>query len=145
MKGRLIVLMVFSVFLLGGMSSCSNSKKVASTDKDKSVSATPKKAKSSTVSPSMATYDDPAKWHNAEFNTSAKCSQCTGYVKQALLSQRGIKDVKLDETTGKVSLIYHETLSSKEDILKMFSMSGFDVNGMSANEAAKAKLPECCR
>jgi Copper chaperone len=58
---------------------------------------------------------------------------------------KGVKEYTYDPATVKLTVTYDTKKTTADQIRKQISDLGYDADNVKANEAARAKLPACCR
>lgn len=78
-------------------------------------------------------------------NASKNCKSCVNRFKENVPFFKGVKDYTFDTATAKLTVTYDTKKTSADQIRKQISDLGYDADKVKANEAARAKLPACCR
>ena len=78
-------------------------------------------------------------------NASKNCKSCVNRFKENVPFFKGVKDYTFDTATAKLTVTYDTKKTTADQIRKQISDLGYDADKVKANEAARAKLPACCR
>ena len=78
-------------------------------------------------------------------NASKNCKSCINRFKENVPFFKGVKDYTFDTATAKLTVTYDTKKTTADQIRKQISDLGYDADKVKANEAARAKLPACCR
>lgn len=78
-------------------------------------------------------------------NASKNCKSCVNRFKENVPFFKGVKDYTFDPATVKLTVTYDTKKTTADQIRKQISDLGYDADKVKANEAARAKLPACCR
>ena len=78
-------------------------------------------------------------------NASKYCKSCFNRFKDNVPFFKGVKDYTFDPATAKLTVTYDTNKTTADQIRKQISDLGYDADKVKANEAARAKLPPCCR
>lgn len=86
-----------------------------------------------------------AKVQEIVYETSAECGDCKERIEGKLNYTKGIVFADLDYKTQKLTVKFKTDKISSEDIKKIVSELGYDIDDVKANPEAQAKLPSCCQ
>lgn len=78
-------------------------------------------------------------------NASKNCKSCVNRFKENVPFFKGVKEYTFDSSTAKLTVTYDPKKTTADQIRKQISDLGYDADKVKANEAARAKLPPCCR
>ena len=128
---KIIVMLVAVAMTFGAMA---QSKTTSSSSTSKATTSTATQSKSS----SYTTI-------TIQTNASKNCKSCVNRFKENVPFFKGVKDYTFDTATAKLTVTYDNTKTTADQIRKQISDLGYDADKVKANEAARAKLPACCR
>ena len=77
--------------------------------------------------------------------TSMQCGMCESRIEKALKAHSYISDVEADVENEVVVVTYDKSLSSKEGIAKLISLTGYDTETVAADAEAQNSLHGCCK
>ena len=72
------------------------------------------------------------------------CGMCKSKIEKAA-SQKNVSKTEWNQETGMATIIYDETLTDKNAILKKIALVGYDSDAYKATDAVYNKLPGCCQ
>ena len=128
---KIIVMLVATVMTFGAMA---QSKTTSSTSSSKATTSTASQSKSSGYTTITI-----------QTNASKNCKSCVNRFKENVPFFKGVKEYTFDSSTAKLTVTYDPKKTSADQIRKQISDLGYDADKVKANEAARAKLPPCCR
>lgn len=85
------------------------------------------------------------KTETVEIKTSAQCGMCKDRLEEALNYAKGVKFAELDLDTKKIKIKYKTDKISKESLIKVINMTGYDAGESPAEKKAYESLPACCK
>ena len=80
-----------------------------------------------------------------EIQTSAQCEMCKERLESNLSFEKGIKNVKLDMETKKLSVTYKSSKTDINAVKNTIVGLGYDADDLKANPEAYKNLPMCCK
>jgi len=128
---KIIVMLVATVMTFGAMAQSKTSTPSSSS-----------KATTSTVSQSKSSSYTTI---TIQTNASKNCKSCVNRFKDNVPFFKGVKEYTFDSATAKLTVTYDSKKTTADQIRKQISDLGYDADKVKANEAARAKLPPCCR
>jgi len=94
----------------------------------------------------LYTYNDvKAQMKVDEIQTSAQCEMCKERIETNLAFEKGIKEVRLDPETKKLSVTYKSSKTDINTIKNFIAELGYDADETEANSEAYKNLPMCCK
>ena len=87
----------------------------------------------------------PPKAEVVTIQTSAVCESCKNRIEKALGSTDGIISAKLNLDNKKIKVKYDPSRISADQIRSAISNTGYNADGVKANETAFKALPPCCQ
>ncbi len=91
----------------------------------------------------------PSKWTTIDIQTLVSCSDgCAEYkpiIEEKLNYTKGIKYAELSKQTRIVTIKFNNRILDAAKIKQLVADTGYEVEGLPINEAAREKLPACCR
>lgn len=101
------------------------------------------------LSTSLFAQKKPSKWTTVEIQTLVSCSDgCAEFkpiIEETLNYTKGIKFAELDKSTRKVKVKFDNRKLDEAKIKQIIADTGYEVEGLPINQAAREKLPSCCR
>lgn len=101
------------------------------------------------ISTSLFAQKKPSKWAIVEIQTKVSCSDgCNEFkprIEETLNYTKGVKFAELSKETRIVKVKYNTTVLTPEKIKQIVADTGYEVEGLPINQAAREKLPACCR
>ncbi len=128
---KIIVMLVAVAMTFSAMA---QSKNTSSSSTSKTTTSTATQSKSS----SYTTI-------TIQTNASKNCKSCVNRFKENVPFFKGVKEYTFDSSTAKLTVTYDPKKTTADQIRKQISDLGYDADKVKANEAARAKLPPCCR
>ncbi len=80
-----------------------------------------------------------------EIKTNAVCETCSNNLFKALMTSKGVQDVKINLEKSIVEVYYNSKKINAAQIREVISNVGYDADDVKANAKARATLDECCR
>lgn len=77
--------------------------------------------------------------------TNGVCGKCADRFNENVPYFKGVKSCKYDTKTAKLTISYDSKKTSPEQLRKDVSKLGYNADDVKADQAARAKLPACCR
>ena len=130
---KIIVMLVAVTLTLGAMA---QSKTTSSSSSSKATTNTTTQSQSKNSSYTTITI---------QTNASNNCKSCVNRFKENVPFFKGVKEYTFDSSTAKLTVTYDPKKTTADQIRKQISNLGYDADKVKANEAARAKLPPCCR
>ncbi len=79
------------------------------------------------------------------FKVSGNCGSCKKRIVKAAETVASVDDASWDKKTKVFTAEYDDTKTTPEAIKQAILKAGYDVEGVSADQAAYSKLPDCCK
>ena len=130
---KIIVMLVAVTLTLGAMA---QSKTTSSSSSSKATTNTTTQSQSKNSSYTTITI---------QTNASKNCKSCVNRFKENVPFFKGVKEYTFDSSTAKLTVTYDPKKTTADQIRKQISNLGYDADKVKAKEAARAKLPPCCR
>lgn len=80
-----------------------------------------------------------------KIKTTAVCEMCKARIERTLGLSKGIKGSDLNLKDKVVTVKYNPKKTTPEEIRSIIINTGYDADGMLANQKAHDKLPDCCK
>lgn len=81
----------------------------------------------------------------ANVKTTAICGSCKKRIEKVLLATPGVEEAILNLNTKKVKVKFDSSKVTLAQLRQVIADTGYDADEVKKNEAAFAKLPECCQ
>ena len=78
-------------------------------------------------------------------HTNAVCKMCKETIEHDLSFEKGVKSVRLDLSSHKVTIVYQPGKITPDKIRQALTEIGYDADSLPANAKARNKLPDCCK
>lgn len=78
-------------------------------------------------------------------NVAGNCNSCKKKIVRAAESVRGVADATWDKDTKVFTATYDDAVADSVSIVNAILAAGYDVEDKKGNDAAYAKLPNCCQ
>ena len=134
---RILILAFVATFCLSGFA-----------QEKKATPATPQKAATTEVKATSATSKADVNQSTNQtvvIQTNGVCGMCKDRFMENVPFFKGVKDCKYDMATSKLTVIYDLQKTDADAIRQGISKWGYSADAVKADEAARAKLPACCR
>ncbi|MFZ9870887.1 MAG: heavy-metal-associated domain-containing protein [Candidatus Kapaibacteriota bacterium] len=76
---------------------------------------------------------------------SGNCNSCKKKIVRAAESVRGVGDASWDKNTKLFTATFDNSVADSTAIVNAILAAGYDVENQKGNDAAYAKLPNCCQ
>lgn len=80
-----------------------------------------------------------------EVKTSAVCRMCKNTIEKAVMTQRGVKSVRLDVPSKIATVVYNPEKTNPEKIRKAIAAVGYTADDVPPEKEAFDNLHFCCR
>lgn len=80
-----------------------------------------------------------------EIKTSAVCRMCKNTIEKAVMTERGVKSVRLDVPSKMATVVYNPEKTSPEKIRKAITAVGYTADDIPPEPEAFENLHFCCR
>lgn len=77
--------------------------------------------------------------------TNGVCQKCADKFKENVPYFKGVKSYTYDMKTAKLTINYDSKKTNPDQLRQQISKLGYNADNVKADEAARAKLPACCR
>lgn len=77
--------------------------------------------------------------------TNGVCQKCADKFKENVPYFKGVKSYSYDMKTSKLTINYDAKKTNPDQLRKEVSKLGYNADNVKADEAARAKLPACCK
>ena len=77
--------------------------------------------------------------------TNGVCQKCADKFKENVPYFKGVKSYTYDMKTAKLTVNYDAKKTNPDQLRQQISKLGYNADNVKADEAARAKLPACCR
>lgn len=77
--------------------------------------------------------------------TNGVCQKCADRFKENVPYFKGVKTYSYDTKTAKLTISYDASKTNPDALRKEVSKLGYNADNVKADQAARAKLPACCR
>ena len=132
---------MIAVMLVLGAAAQSKTTNTQQSGKTTATATTAKPATATTAQSKNSTYAT----ITIQTNASKNCKSCVNRFKENVPFFKGVKEYTFDSSTAKLTVTYDPKKTTADQIRKQISDLGYDADKVKANEAARAKLPPCCR
>ena len=77
--------------------------------------------------------------------TNGVCQKCADKFKENVPYFKGVKSYTYDQKTAKLTINYDAKKTNPDQLRQQISKLGYNADNVKADQAARAKLPACCR
>mgnify|MGYP005988756899 CR=1 FL=1 len=77
--------------------------------------------------------------------TSAQCEMCKTTLEKGMAYEKGVISSNLNIETAELTVKYKVSKTSPEKIKQAISDTGYDADGIAANQKTYNNLPNCCQ
>ena len=77
--------------------------------------------------------------------TNGVCQKCADKFNENVPYFKGVKSYKYDQKTAKLTINYDAKKTNPDQLRQQISKLGYNADNVKADQAARAKLPACCR
>lgn len=83
--------------------------------------------------------------HTITMTVSGNCNSCKKKIVRAAEGVEGVDHATWDKDTKVFTATYDDTVADSASIVNAILAAGYDVEDKKGNDAAYAKLPNCCQ
>lgn len=77
--------------------------------------------------------------------TNGVCQKCADKFNENVPYFKGVKSYTYDQKTAKLTIKYDSKKTNPDQLRQQISKLGYNADDVKADQAARAKLPACCR